>query len=280
MWPHARAQAHTPVLAAQALLSELGALASPSQPVLLAVDDYNALYGATEYARHVKPLEEDEEEDDDEEERERQRAHEADAAPEDVAHLGPPGSVRRVPLRVDQLALVRPRRVGTAWAVPQGDGHLRGWRARAFGVDAAAQASSLRALEQPPGALGGAHVVAATSDSIGVALRTRVPVEQDVREFHVPRFSKVRRGYGHLEGGAPPGSSRACVCHTRALQVELAHMLQHYWEREYAPEAPTSDALHRLLLLTNGNAAEVRQLVPTMSLRRARATMASNVYAL
>jgi hypothetical protein len=34
---------------ALALVSELCALASPQQPVLIAIDDYNALYGQTDY---------------------------------------------------------------------------------------------------------------------------------------------------------------------------------------------------------------------------------------
>jgi hypothetical protein len=43
-------------------------------------------------------------------------------------------------------------------------------------------------------------------------------------------------------------------------QVETAHALQHYYDCGQAPTPPTTMAVSRLLLITNGNGAELRQL--------------------
>jgi hypothetical protein len=88
-------------------------------------------------------------------------------------------------LRGDQLTLVRGtfqhRAADPSMRADHGHGH---WLLR--------QARGFRLLEAPPTALGPAHVVAATSHSVGVSRRVRVPCTTPLADVFVPRYSQAR----------------------------------------------------------------------------------------
>lgn len=61
-------------------------------------------------------------------------------------------------------------------------------------------------------------------------------------------------------------TSVLCDLHMAHMQVEAAHALYWYWECGLAPTKPTKRNVELLHSLANGNAKEIRQLAPKLTL--------------
>ncbi|KAL6765131.1 hypothetical protein V8C86DRAFT_2461700 [Haematococcus lacustris] len=232
-----------------ALTAEMCAQASPDLPVLLALDDYNALYGPSDYGTYDIPPPSHV--------RRREQLRQQGSA------AFRPGT-RRGPLAPDTLdadELDHREMAGDEHEEQQepeveeavGE-QVRQAAARRFvlqGEDLTL-ARGMRLLQSPLAATGNAMVVGATSWSAGVSPLLQIPCHpaEATSKLEVPRYS----------------------------QVEVAHALYRYYEVGLAPHPPTLQQVQRVTLLTNGNGQEVLRLAARLPLASIRSPRFAEVF--
>ncbi|KAJ9527473.1 hypothetical protein QJQ45_025797 [Haematococcus lacustris] len=263
-----------------ALTAEMCAQASPDLPVLLALDDYNALYGPSDYGTYDIPPPSHV--------RRREQLRQQGSA------AFRPGT-RRGPLAPDTLdadELDHREMAGDEHEEQQepeveevvGE-QVRQAAARRFvlqGEDLTL-ARGMRLLQSPLAATGNAMVVGATSWSAGVSPLLQIPCHpaEATCKLEVPRYSQAREKEtgGVLCCNAAGGDTMHGDVSLGWLgPVEVAHALYRYYEVGLAPHPPTLQQVQRVTLLTNGNGQEVLRLAARLPLASIRSPRFAEVF--